>query len=311
MENEILNDYCLFLGLEKKRSSATIVACRSDLSVFFRFIRHKLENLPLEQVDYLGIQNVTADQLNQIDKSFMDSYFAYLKDVRSNQSSTIRRKIIILRDFFEYLESLYLIDSNPLKNTAVPAYRKNPTTKALTLSQVNQLLNNISGTFAERDHALIMVLLTTGLKRSEVCSLRLEDDTGLYLRVRSVPPRRIPIIDVCRSALDLYKPLREVLYPESFLFLTVKNSGMNPRTVNYIVEKHLKNAGLSDHHFSINSLRFTAGKMLADQGVDLQTIAAILGYQSAASANHFVEEEDQVDLDNLTAVMSDNPLNKF
>src|SRR5262249_24605923 len=105
--------------------------------------------------------------------------------------ATIRRKLSALSDLFDYLCEKNAIAHNPVKGVKRPSEGANEgKTPAITDTQARQLLHAPSDETlkGKRDRAILAVLLYHALRRTELCSLRVEDYSPrrgiMTLRVR-------------------------------------------------------------------------------------------------------------------------------
>src|SRR6185295_18129286 len=134
----------------------------------------------------------------------------------------------------------------------------------------------------KRDLAIIATLRHTGLRVGELCSLRtdsvqISDRKGqLQVWGKGTKHRVIPLNLDVRKALDAYlaiRPKRESPY----LFIGQRGNGLTAKGVADIVRKYTYQAGLQD--VSPHTLRHSFGKHALDAGVDLVTVATLLGHQ--------------------------------
>ena len=102
------------------------------------------------------------------------SYLMYLKDI-GRSGSTINRKMVSIRKYFEYMRSSGQIDKTPANKLKVPKLeRKKP--EFLTVEQIEAVLAQPDDSeLGIRDRALLELMYACGLKASEVSELNLQD----------------------------------------------------------------------------------------------------------------------------------------
>ena len=128
-----------------------------------------------------------------------------------------------------------------------------------------------------------LLLLNTGLRVGELLALQLEDLTlserkgSLYVREgKGGKSRSVPLNTVARKALRDYLATR----PEGqggAIFLG-RQGPIGERTVQRLLKKYIRQAGLNAAQVNAHTLRHTFCKNLVDAGVPLERVAMLLGY---------------------------------
>ena len=164
--NKFLNE----IKNTKNLSEKTIKAYKSDLIDFFLFVSDGITSKTI--IDYIDLLN------NQ----------KQLKD------TSIRRKIITIKQFVNYLYSKRVIKSNPFKGLKFRFKKERKLPKTLPINDVKKLLKTVSHSYNNedseykifhgvRDTAIIDLLICTGIRIGEVVSMKLED---IYKYERSI-----------------------------------------------------------------------------------------------------------------------------
>jgi site-specific recombinase XerD len=134
----------------------------------------------------------------------------------------------------------------------------------------------------KRDQAILATLRHTGLRVSELCSLKVESlqlaerKGQLQVWGKSTKQRVVPLNLDERKALEAYLQVRPKL-DSSYLFLGQRGNGLTAKGAADIVRKYTYQAGLQD--VSPHTLRHSFGKHALDAGVDLVTVSTLLGHQ--------------------------------
>ena len=125
-------------------------------------------------------------------------------------SSSIARKVAAVKSFFNYLYANQLVQENPTTDIDSPKVKKR-LPKTLTAKEVESLLQAPSQKKSPknlRDMALLNMLYTTGMRVTEVVSLRLEDvnleDQILYCPGKEEQIRELPFDQYTKSILANY-----------------------------------------------------------------------------------------------------------
>ncbi len=256
------------LWLEDGLAQNTLSAYRRDLVAFARWLEKK-KHKPL-------IQTQTSD---------IQAWFAELHAV--SKATTANRRLAALKRFFLWAKRQNHLHHDPcltLKSAKQPA--RFP--KTLSESQVDALLNapNTLEALGLRDRAMLETLYATGLRVSELVSLKLLEvnlDEGV-LRVtmgKGGKDRLVPLGAEAVHWLERY--LREgrpaLLGPRQCdaLFVTGRAAAMTRQSFWLIIKKYAQlaeiNAPLSPH-----VLRHAFATHLLNHGADLRVVQMLLGH---------------------------------
>jgi len=158
-----------------------------------------------------------------------------------------------------------------------------------------------------RDKA-VLLLLSLGLRRQEVCNLNHNDfDTLGWLHVRTVKqglPRKVRLTEEITSAIESYRQSKngkKPLLDEAALFHSLGRHGpwkqkrLSPMVVNGIVSKALKKAGVNGQRITPHSFRHSMATTSLRRGVDLRTVQAMLGHKSISSTAQYLHAMNTAD----------------
>jgi integrase/recombinase XerC len=224
---------------------------------------------------------------------------AYLGELsrRGLARRSIARKLSAVRTFFRHLHREEIVDANPARTVRSPKLEK--TLPAwLTRAEIERLFalaeagaadNTFRGT---RDHAIVELFYSTGIRLSELRTLDLEhvDAVGELVRVmgKGRKERIVPLGRAAAAALRRYEPRRrERLYrlphaERHALFISERGTRLSGRRIQDIVGDFLArvadDAGLSTH-----SLRHSFATHLLDAGADLVAVKEMLGHVSLST----------------------------
>jgi site-specific recombinase XerD len=131
-----------------------------------------------------------------------------------------------------------------------------------------------------------MILLSCGLRVSELVSLNTTDIYEDHLRVigKGNKERVVFFAEGCREAIDDYLMVRnpEKLPPkdQNALFISRENRRMSVRSIQMMLDKKLKLAGLDSSRYSPHKLRHTAATLMLKNGVDTRALQEVLGHSN-------------------------------
>lgn len=240
-----------------------------------------------------------------------DTFTAYRRDRREAglAASSLRVECVHLRIFFRHLHNEGIIPTNPaalLESGRMP--QRIPET--LQAGEVNTLLSSIdpqAGPLDCRDRALLEMLYGSGLRVSELVSLRAAqvdwDEDFLRITGKGGKTRYVPLGKVAAAALRRYinsarpKLLRNERRADT-LFLSVRGESLTRERIRQIIKKRAALAGLPENVYP-HLLRHSFATHLLENGADLRVIQDMLGHADLATTQIYTH----VDRKRLVSVM--------
>lgn len=210
-------------------------------------------------------------------------YRSHLITVEGKKPATVNRRLAALRKFFSWAKGVGLIVDRP--TDAVRGVEESPRApKSLDRREADRLIREAEREGNKRDIAILQTLRHTGLRVGEVAALTLRDIT-ISERKGSVTVRSgkgskyrvVPLNLDARRAIDQYLAVRPAVADEH-VFISQRGEGIKPQAIENVVKKYARRAGLEG--VSPHTLRHTFGKSALDAGVDLVTVAALMGHDS-------------------------------
>ena len=201
-----------------------------------------------------------------------------------------------------------MIDNNPAQNLETPKLDKR-LPKYLSLDDSKKLLtvtvNDESDENKERDYAIITLFLNCGLRLSELIGINLQDinfdDYKLTVIGKGNKERTIYLNKACINAIKDYIKVRptegvknDSKASNKALFLSKRRERISNRTVQYIVEKELRKAGLDTSKYTPHKLRHTAATLMYQYGeVDIRALQEILGHKSISTTEIYTHVSNE------------------
>ena len=202
-----------------------------------------------------------------------------------------------------------LYKSNPKKSKALPKY--------LNLEESKRLLeavrNDTESKTVDRDFAIITLFLNTGMRLSELVGLNLESFDPKITQVKVLgkgnKERMIYIHNAAREAIESYLRVRldpkHVRTSSHALFLSNREQRISNKTVQWVVYKYLKLAGLESRGMSVHKLRHTAATLMYQSGkVDVRVLKDILGHEQLNTTQIYTHVAER----NMEEAVQSNPL---
>lgn len=297
---EFLNSFLQYSSVILNKSPNSVKEYSYDLTNFLKFMCNHLGVTSEENIKDTDIHLLDIDFLKQITLEDIHSYLYYLKEEFNSKPATLARKASTIRVFFAYITNNkeYGLEINPAQNLENPKLdRRQP--KYLTLEESQKLLKVASEASSkkdnrnvERDFAIITLFLNCGMRLSELVSISLKDirfdEAKMTVIGKGNKERTIYLNKACMKALEQYLAVRpkNKIKPkhEDALFLSERLERISKRTVQYVVEKELKKAGLDTTKYSTHKLRHTAATLMYQYGnVDIRALQELLGHESIST----------------------------
>lgn len=316
---QILKDYARYNVTIKGNSPKTICEYLQDLRTFFRFLIVRRDALVVsaEEFERLSIADIGETEVKSVTEMVIIEFFMYANLERHNSPTTRMRKLSALRSFYHYVcTKLHITDSDPTQNVDAP--KKGYTLpKYLTLEEAVRLLETVRGDTESktsvRDYCIISLFLNTGMRLSELVGLNIESldpkITRVTVKGKGNKERVVYINDAAREAIEDYLRIRldprRIRTSENALFISGREKRISNKTVQWMVYKYLKLAGLGSKGLSVHKLRHTAATLMYQSGkVDIRVLKDILGHEQLNTTQiytHIVER-------NIEEAVGNNPL---
>ncbi len=275
--NPELSTYLSHLTVEAGLSKNTLLAYSHDLGKYLNY----LATLGVK------VETVTADQVS--------GFVSFLRRDKLGESS-IARAVVSIRNFHKFIAKDYGY-ADPARDVHPP---KIPARlpKALSISQVTQLLEGIAGEGIQiRDRALLEILYASGARVSEIIGLNVADlskfepaqgQSVLTVKVRGKgnKERIIPIGRYAQRAISQYltrcRPDLAKSARERALFLNKNGTRLSRQSAWSIVVKAAGSAGI-EKLVTPHSLRHSFATHLLDGGADIRVVQELLGHSSVTT----------------------------
>ena len=294
MNPEYLNSFLDYSITILNKSPNTIKEYNYDLAMFLKFIMVHFNLASSKDFKDINISNLSLDVIKKIELNDIHAFLAYLTTNYHSKAATRARKVSSIRVFFNYLsQKANLIEKNPAQNLETPKIEKRMP-KYLTLDDSKKLLTVTSDEERnkERDYAIITLFLNCGLRLSELVGININDisfdDAKMTVIGKGNKERTIYLNKACLQAINNYLGVHPKIgiKPTSTkaLFLSERKERISKRTVQYVVDKELKRAGLDTKKYSTHKLRHTAATLMYQYGnVDIRALQELLGHESIST----------------------------
>ncbi len=280
-----ISSFLTHVQVEKGLATNTLSAYRRDLAKFEDFARKRK----------LALATVKRDDL----VDFLASLYR-----QKLESKTVARHLVTLRNFFRYAQVQALITEDPTAHLESPKIRRS-LPGYLRLDEVEKLLALPDQTtpLGLRDRAMLEVLYSTGLRVSELTSLRVMDLDMKVGCVRCIGKGdKERIVPVGRKALAIVEKYlrdgRTALIGTvrgsagAYLFVNRRGGRISRVGVWKIFSSYGRKAGLRVP-LTPHMLRHSFATHLLERGADLRSVQLMLGHSDISTTQiytHVVEE---------------------
>lgn len=265
--NEFLARFLDYIEVEKGLAENTIQAYRSDLTDYLAFLRQRAVNSPADA-----------------DKQDISAYLALLKK-RGNQPGTLARRLSAVKALMRFLRlEGYLHHDETGSLTPPRLTRRLP--RVMTVAEVERLLSvpDLDSPLGTRDRAMLELLYATGLRVSEMLSLRPPDlDAGRGLvrcRGKGNRERVVPVGAPALRHIAAYRSgVRPRFKPKAGMPLFVNRRGkpLTRQTIWKMVRKYARAAGIRKE-VTPHTFRHSFATHLLENGADLRVVQELLGH---------------------------------
>ena len=295
---DYLNSFLDYTVTILNKSPNTIKEYNYDLATFLEFIKVPFKMTDEEDFSKITIKDIPLSTIKQIKLDDIHAFLSYLTNTYHSKAATRARKASSIRVFFNYLsQKANLIEFNPAQNLETPKLDKR-LPKYLSLEDSKRLLN-VAGSDDnrnnKRDYAIITLFLNCGMRLSELVGINIKDinfsECQMTVIGKGNKERTIYLNKACMTAINNYLAVRPVegiktdkANSKNALFLSERKERISRRTVQYIVDKELRVAGLDTSKYSVHKLRHTAATLMYQYGnVDIRALQEVLGHESIST----------------------------
>jgi integrase/recombinase XerD len=267
--------------IAKGLSAKTLSAYQIDLFQFTSFLQ----------------SNQPGSLPDAISKEIIQSYLAKLTDLY--KPKTVKRKVATLKAYFNYLELESLIEVNPMRKLRIKIKEPFALPKYLTLHEVSKILKKAdevrrianrtqdirSRRLALRNLAILELLFATGIRVSELCSLKSEhmDLQSGCLRVKGKGEKERIIHfghEPTMKIMHRYtRAFQSAIHETGYFFINEQGRQLATQSVRSIIQQICQGTDLK-RHITPHVFRHTFATLLMEEGVDIKYIQQFLGHSS-------------------------------
>ncbi len=215
----------------------------------------------------------------------IDKYKEYLAIEKNYSKQTIYITMKALQSFFKYLKikDLYKLQA-PKRSRKLPSY--------LNEKEMANILNAAKEN--ERNYIILLTLAYSGLRVSELSSLKIEDIDFYdnFIHVRSGKGDKDRLVAIDENVLKIIKNyLNKEKRSEGYLFISQKGTKITSTHIERIVKYYAQKAGIKKK-VTPHTIRHTFATILLKNGADIRFIQQILGHSTIATTQIYTHVDE-------------------
>ena len=215
-----------------------------------------------------------------------------------------------INTFFKFLVQKKYITENPMLYTERPQVRTKHTVTYMTQKEINSVFEKIRNesrpTVKNRDLCIVALGIGTAMRVTEIININVEDidfkNNSIKIIAKERKVRDIKFSDNLRNALLVWLKDRELYFggkETGPLFLSQKKNRISEDAVRDLIAKYTKHL---PKHITPHKMRSSAAMNLYGEGVDILTIASILGHENITTTQRYTRAYEE-DMQNATSIL--------
>ena len=297
-----ISKYIEYCEYRKRLDSKTLKAYKIDLKQFEIFCTNLSDCFA---------KNVVDDFITNLHKQY--------------KPKTVKRKIASLKAFFHHMEYKELLNENPFAKLDIRFREAKLLPKTIPFHSIQTFLSTLytQKELAEseyqlrcciRDIAVIELLFATGMRISELCSLKPSDidfeSRNILIYGKGAKERIIQLGNQeVISALILYQEtFKKDIEICGYFFVNRLQHKLSDQSVRFMINHYAELAGISQH-ITPHMFRHSFATLLFEQDVDIRYIQRMLGHSSISTTEIYTHVSNTKQKDILTNKHPRNQMN--
>ena len=274
--NDYIAEYIEYCKYRKRLDSKTLKAYKIDLKQY---------------------EDFCTDLPDCFDKGAVDDFITNLH--KQYKPKTVKRKIASLKAFFHHVEYRELLPENPFSRLDIRFREAKLLPKTIPFHSIQTFLSTIYAQKGQaeseyqlrcciRDIAVIELLFATGMRISELCSLKPSDidleSNNILIYGKGAKERIIQLgnQDVI-NALTLYQEtFKKDIEACGYFFVNRLRHKLSDQSVRFMINRYAELAGITQH-ITPHMFRHSFATLLLEQDVDIRYIQRMLGHSSIST----------------------------
>ena len=271
--DQAVAEFLDYLKEYRSFSQWTVRAYGTDLRMLREFLERRLGRVPKPT-------ELTRELIVQFGVS-----------LRGAAPLTLRRKYACTSSFFGFLQDMGYAQANPARRLPLPRVSEYVPVY-LSQEMVQKLIAAADTPWTK---AMVMLLLSTGIRRSEAVGITLDDidleKRQLLIRGKGDKERVVPLTDQAVEAIQAYLPHRTKTQSRHLFVSAYGGHPLQGRVINRMLEIVIRKAGLEGQGITPHKLRHTFATHLIRNGVDIRTVQELLSHSELETTAKYLHSD--------------------
>ena len=281
---DFINEFVVDLAYVRNYSKNTVDSYRNDIEQFYELMNNK------------ALDKITTEDIR-----------GYIKHLSTVSEKSLARKLSTLRTFYDFMVKKSYLAVSPMDSIEGPKIGKY-LPDVLTISEVDKLLDfEPDNHFSFRNRCILELLYSTGLRISELTSLKLEnvslEESLVKVMGKGSKERIVPLNDIATEYMSKYiKEVRPCMLKKEqtdYIFLNNHGKVLTRQAVFKMIKKRAEDIKLGKE-ISPHTLRHSFATHLLQNGADIRFIQELLGHSDVGTTEiytHIANETLKRDYD--------------
>jgi len=270
---QAVEEFLEYLRHYRGYAASTAVAYSTDLRKFREFLEKRLGSAP-------SPADIKREHIIQFGVS-----------LRGAAPLTLRRKYACISSFYGFLQDMGHATNNPARRLPLPKVSE-PVPVCLTEEMAQQL---IAAADKPWYRVLVVLLLSTGIRRSEAAAITLDDidleNRQLLILGKGDKQRVVPLTEQAVEAIQAYLPHRTKSKTRRLFVSAYGGHPIQGRVINAMLAGTVRKAGLEGQGITPHKLRHTFATHLIRNGVDIRTLQELLGHADLETTAKYLHSD--------------------
>lgn len=255
------------------------------------------KTLKAYRIDLRQYEEYTSGTTNVLSKNVLDSFITELH--KQYKPKTVKRKIASLKAFFHYLTYKEILEDNPFAKLDIKFREAKLLPKTIPFHTIQSFLNVLYAQKKQakteyqlrcciRDIAVIELLFATGMRISELCSLKPQDidfeSKNILIYGKGAKERILQIgnPEVISALASYQETFKEDIASCGYFFVNKLKHQLSDQSVRFMISRYAEIAGI-EQHITPHMFRHSFATLLLEQDVDIRYIQKMLGHSSIST----------------------------
>lgn len=235
-----------------------------------------------------------------VQRHHLQRYQRYLYNYRSHTGTDAEKplslktqllKLIGIRTYFRYMVKQKYLVLSPAAELDLPKEPRTLPKHILSIEEMHILLGlcKLSTATGMRDRCMFELLYSTGIRRAELCNLRLVHlqlltQTVLIRQGKGGHDRTVPLSDRALHWLDRYltdaRPQLVGYQDPGLVFVTPEGTAIKPDSLSALIKRYIRRANISADSGGAHLFRHACATHMLEGGADIRFVQELLGHAS-------------------------------